>query len=115
MVLTIGVQRTQAALARVAVRLDWLGCRFILHIPGWKNQHGGVDLERASEYLCAFDTQVDPIALDRGDRGLGNPGECSELILAEFLEFTDDSHGLANRNFDPLVGLSVVAHDHFFL
>jgi len=42
-------------------------------------------LQRPGEHLGSLDPEPHPAVLDRGNRGLGNPGELGELVPAESL------------------------------
>jgi hypothetical protein len=100
---------------RVGVRWnEVLGCRFTLDVPVRENQYRGVDLECSSEDLGSFDSEVDSISLDSGDRGLRNACEFRKLILAQLLKFTNNPDGLTDGDLNVLPGFPVIAHNHFF-
>ena len=91
-----------------------LGCRFTRDVPVRENQYRGVDLECSSEDLGSFDSEIDSISLDSGDRGLRNACEFRKLILAQLLKFTNNPDGFTDGDLNVLAGFPVIAHNHFF-
>jgi len=90
------------------------GGRFTFDVPVRKDQNRGVDLERSSEDLGSFDSEVDPISFDGGDRGLRDAGESRKLILAQLLQLTNNPDGFTDGDLYSLTGFPVIVHDHFF-
>jgi len=66
-----------------------------------------VTSERAREDFGTFDSQVDPIAFDRRNRGLGDSRELRKIVLAELLKLTDDPDGLPDGYVNSLAGSTV--------
>ena len=80
-------------------------------------------LEGLGKNLGALDTQTNAVVLDGRNGGLGNAGKTSQLALAQFLEFTKNTHGLADRDADAAtrigdrrdIGAPAVANDSMSL
>ena len=67
-------------------------------------------LEGASKNLCALDPEIHPTVLDSGNGSLRNAGEFGQLALAQLLEFTQDTEGLADRNLNSFFGKAIAFH-----
>ena len=85
-----------------------IGCRLPLHVPPRKDKYSGMHLQCTCKNLRTFDTQIDPVILDRGKRRLRNSRHNSQIILAEFLELTDDANGFAYRHIYRPLGSSKI-------
>ena len=66
------------------------------HLPSRKNQNGRMAAQRIRQYFGAFDTEIDPAVLNRGNRRLRNTRQLRELILAQLLEFANDADRVAD-------------------
>lgn len=91
------------------------GSRFALHVPARKHQNRRMNLERPREHLGALDAEIHTVPLDSGDGRLGNPGQSSQLVLAELLQLPNDPNRLAHRDIDMFAGFPILTRFHFLL
>ena len=88
--------------------------RFVFFsLPSGEDEHGGMALERTCQNLGSFNPQIYPVVFDARKRGLWNPGQPRELILAQLLELPDDTYGIAHGDIDGFPGLAVILHVKF--
>lgn len=71
------------------------------YFPAGEYQYGGVALEYPGNRLRSFNTQIDPVIFDGGNRGLGNARGLGQFILAHILEFANDSNGFSDGDINP--------------
>jgi len=79
-----------------AVRCTAMLCRCISwQLPAGEDKHSRMALQSTSEDLRPLDAKAHTIVLDCGDAGLRDTRQVSQLILAQFLELTNDAYRLA--------------------
>ena len=70
-------------------------------------------LKCSSKNLRTFHPQLHTIVFNGRNSGLRNPGPTRELVLAQFLQFSDYPNRLTNGHFNPVSGWMVVLHFTF--
>src|SRR5215471_6427610 len=79
-------------------------------LPARKDQDGWMTTERTRQHLSALDTQTNAPVLDRRQRCLRDATKFGQLILAEALEFADDTNRFPRRDVDTLFRGTELAH-----
>ena len=89
---------------------EMLCCCISWQLPAGEDKHSRMALQSTSEDLRPLDAKAHTVVLDGGDAGLRDTRQLSQLILAQFLELTNNAYRLANRDGDAFLRGIIIFH-----
>ena len=78
--------------------------------PNQETQDPRMTLQRSRKNLCPLNAETDAIVFNGGKGGLGKARKRRQLVLAQFLEFTEDADRFPNREGNALFRGTILFH-----